>query len=101
MSINGWILDPDRKKMSKSKGNVVTPAALVEEHGADGLRYWACSGAPGTDTAVDPAQMKRRSPAVDQGLECLEVRALGMAAPVAARSPSRWIWPCSPDWDRS
>jgi valyl-tRNA synthetase len=58
VSINGWILDPDRKKMSKSKGNVVTPAALVEEHGADGLRYWACSGAPGTDTAVDPAQMR-------------------------------------------
>jgi valyl-tRNA synthetase len=58
VSINGWILDPDRKKMSKSKGNVVTPAALVDEHGADGLRYWACSGAPGTDTAVDPAQMR-------------------------------------------
>jgi valyl-tRNA synthetase len=58
VSINGWILDPDRKKMSKSKGNVVTPEALVTEFGADGLRYWACSGAPGTDTAVDPAQMK-------------------------------------------
>jgi valyl-tRNA synthetase len=58
VSINGWILDPDRKKMSKSKGNVVTPEALVGEFGADGLRYWACSGAPGTDTAIDPAQMK-------------------------------------------
>jgi len=58
VSINGWILDPDRKKMSKSKGNVVTPEALVSEHGADGLRYWACCGAPGTDTAVDPAQMR-------------------------------------------
>jgi valyl-tRNA synthetase len=58
VSINGWILDPDRKKMSKSKGNVVTPEALVAEHGADGLRYWACCGAPGTDTAVDPAQMR-------------------------------------------
>jgi valyl-tRNA synthetase len=58
VSINGWILDPDRKKMSKSKGNVVTPEALVAEHGADGLRYWACSGAPGTDTAVDSAQMR-------------------------------------------
>ncbi len=44
--------------MSKSKGNVVTPEALVAEHGADGLRYWACSGAPGTDTAVDAAQMR-------------------------------------------
>ncbi len=57
-SINGWILDPDRKKMSKSSGNVVTPAALVDEHGADGLRYWACHGAPGIDTAIDYAQMK-------------------------------------------
>ncbi|MGP0024634.1 MAG: valine--tRNA ligase [Streptosporangiaceae bacterium] len=57
-SINGWILDPDRKKMSKSKGNVITPEGLVAEFGADGLRYWSCSSAPGTDTAVDKAQMK-------------------------------------------
>jgi valyl-tRNA synthetase len=58
VSINGWILDPDRKKMSKSKGNVVTPEALVREFGSDGVRYWACSAALGTDTAADPAQMK-------------------------------------------
>ena len=57
-TINGWILDPDRKKMSKSKGNVVTPAALVGEHGADGVRYWSTRAAPGTDTAVDGAQMR-------------------------------------------
>ena len=56
--INGWILDPDRKKMSKSKGNVVTPSALMDEHGSDGLRYWACGAAPGTDTAADPGQMR-------------------------------------------
>ena len=57
-AINGWILDPDRKKMSKSKDNVVTPGALVEQFRADGVRYWACRAAPGTDTAADPAQMK-------------------------------------------
>ena len=44
--------------MSKSKGNVVTPMALLEEHGADGVRYWAASGRPGTDTAFDTNQMK-------------------------------------------
>ncbi|QGN46942.1 valine--tRNA ligase [Micromonospora sp. WMMD558] len=56
--LSGWILDPDRKKMSKSKGNVVTPMALLEEHGADAVRYWAANGRPGTDLAFDPAQIK-------------------------------------------
>ncbi len=57
-TINGWILDPDRKKMSKSRGNVVTPMPLIEEYGAEAVRYWACNGRPGVDTAVDFGVMK-------------------------------------------
>jgi valyl-tRNA synthetase len=58
VAISGWILDPDRKKMSKSVGNVVTPVGLLDEYSADGVRYWAAGARLGTDTAFDEKVLK-------------------------------------------
>ncbi len=58
VAISGWVLDPDRKKMSKSKGNVLTPMHLLDQFGADAVRYWSLAARLGADTAFDEKVLK-------------------------------------------
>ncbi len=57
-AISGWILDEDRKKMSKSKGNVVTPMGLLQQYGSDAMRYWAACARLGADPIFEEKQVK-------------------------------------------
>ena len=98
-AISGWVVDPDRRKMSKSKGNAVAPTAMLERFGADALRYWAAKVRPGTDTTADEGQMRvGRRLAIKLLNSARFILGLPGDGPDAGARPRRSTWPCWPGW---
>ena len=57
--LSGLIRDPEGQKMSKTKGNVVDPLGVIDESGADALRFALIHGAaPGIDQRFGPAKLE-------------------------------------------
>ncbi len=102
LMISGWCLAEDKSKMSKSKGNVVTPVALIEERGTDAVRYWAATSRLGQDTAFSPDLLKIGKKLVGKLWNATQFAAIHLskldAAPtIAATDPAisetldRWV----------
>ncbi len=97
--IHGLVRDERGQRMSKSKGNVIDPLALIDEFGADALRFTICAAAgPGRDIKLGRSRVESQRSFVTKLWNAARFCEMNGIAPVADFDPaqarhrlSRWI----------
>jgi len=97
--LHGLVRAPDGQKMSKSKGNVVDPLGLIDQYGADALRFFmAAMESQGRDIKMDDARLagyRNFATKLWNAARFCEANGISastsLAAPAASLPVNRWI----------
>jgi len=97
--LHGLVRAADGQKMSKSKGNVVDPLGLIDQYGADALRFFMCAmESQGRDVKMDERRVegyRNFATKLWNAARFCQANGIGgsttLAAPVASHAVNRWI----------
>jgi valyl-tRNA synthetase len=97
--LHGLVRAPDGQKMSKSKGNVVDPLGLIDQYGADALRFFmAAMESQGRDIKMDERRVegyRNFATKLWNATRFCQANGIGasqsLAAPQATSAVNRWI----------